>query len=77
MANNSLPLPGEIVIHDYRPQEKPIVNESLKVLQWNIERNYGIVFIVIVHFDISKISFSIKQKNPRLLSKVFKIWILM
>lgn len=40
MASNSLPSPGDIVIHDYRPQEKPIVNESLKVLQWNVERNY-------------------------------------
>lgn len=37
----TLPLPGEIVIHDYRPQEKPTVNESLKVFQWNVERNYG------------------------------------
>lgn len=77
MANNSLPLPGEIVVHDYRPQEKPIVNESLKVLQWNIERNYGIVFITTVHFNISKNFFFNKQKNPRLSSKAFKIWTLM
>ncbi|KAG1059385.1 hypothetical protein G6F42_028339 [Rhizopus arrhizus] len=40
MASKSLPSPGDIVIHDFRPQEKPMVNESLKVLQWNIERNY-------------------------------------
>lgn len=37
-----LPLPGELVIHDYRPIEKPIEKEALKVFQWNIERNYGI-----------------------------------
>ncbi|KAI8884393.1 hypothetical protein K501DRAFT_81060 [Backusella circina FSU 941] len=35
-----LPAPGEIVIHDYRPKEPIEPNESLKVLQWNIERNY-------------------------------------
>lgn len=37
----SLPLPGQVVIHDYRPTEKPIVPEALKIFQWNIERNYG------------------------------------
>lgn len=44
MANNTtftLPKPGEIVVHDFRPSEKPIVGESLKVFQWNVERNYG------------------------------------
>lgn len=35
-------LPGEVIIHDYRPVEKPKVPEALKVFQWNIERNYGI-----------------------------------
>ncbi|KAI7899405.1 uncharacterized protein BX663DRAFT_521629 [Cokeromyces recurvatus] len=40
MSSPSLPSPGEIVIYDYRPKDKPIVGESLKVLQWNIERNY-------------------------------------
>lgn len=37
----ALPKPGEVVIHDYRPTEKPIVSEALKVFQWNVERNYG------------------------------------
>jgi hypothetical protein len=41
MTTVSLPLPGDIVIHDFRPSENPIVNESLKVFQWNVERNYG------------------------------------
>ncbi|KAI8367759.1 Endonuclease/exonuclease/phosphatase [Blakeslea trispora] len=35
-----LPKPGEIIIHDYRPEEQPTPRESLKVLQWNVERNY-------------------------------------
>jgi hypothetical protein len=36
-----LPTPGELVIHDYRTDKQVTVQESLKVFQWNIERNYG------------------------------------
>jgi hypothetical protein len=39
-----LPSPGELVIHDYRTNKPVAVHESLKVLQWNIERNYGNLF---------------------------------
>ncbi|KAI8092145.1 uncharacterized protein B0P05DRAFT_524926 [Gilbertella persicaria] len=35
-----LPVPGQVIVHDYRPEEKPVVTESLRVLQWNVERNY-------------------------------------
>lgn len=41
---NQLPQPGQVIIHDYRPEHKPVVNDGLKVLQWNIERNYGNFF---------------------------------
>lgn len=41
MDASQLPLPGQVVIHDYRPDVKPVVNDGLKVLQWNVERNYG------------------------------------
>lgn len=40
-TTSSLPKPGDIVVHDFRPSEKPNVQESLKVFQWNVERNYG------------------------------------
>lgn len=40
-TNSTLPKPGEIVVHDFRLSEKPLVGESLKVFQWNVERNYG------------------------------------
>lgn len=39
----SLPLPGELVIHDFRPAKKPLEKEALKLFQWNIERNYGML----------------------------------
>ncbi|CAO3631731.1 unnamed protein product [Mucor hiemalis] len=39
-TTSSLPKPGDIVVHDFRPSEKPNVQESLKVFQWNVERNY-------------------------------------
>lgn len=35
-------LPGELLVYDYRPPRTNIaVKESLKILQWNVERNYG------------------------------------
>lgn len=55
MANNTtftLPKPGEIVVHDFRPSEKPIVGESLKVFQWNVERNYESEAIIKVVQDL-------------------------
>lgn len=38
-----LPIPSQIVIHDYRADNKSSTEpESLKILQWNVERNYGL-----------------------------------
>ncbi|RUP44458.1 hypothetical protein BC936DRAFT_149427 [Jimgerdemannia flammicorona] len=42
----TVPLPGELLVYDYRPHRKPAdaanggTDSSLKVLQWNVERNY-------------------------------------
>ncbi|ORX49179.1 hypothetical protein DM01DRAFT_1409638 [Hesseltinella vesiculosa] len=32
--------PGGVLEYDYRPPERPVASASLKVLQWNVERNY-------------------------------------
>ncbi|KAI9364123.1 Endonuclease/exonuclease/phosphatase [Pilaira anomala] len=45
-------LPGEVIIHDYRPVEKPKVPEALKVFQWNIERNYESEAIIKIIQDL-------------------------
>src|SRR5581483_11713546 len=41
----TLPNPGELLVYDYRPSKQDFLastskSSTLKVLQWNIERNY-------------------------------------
>ncbi|KAG0164612.1 hypothetical protein DFQ28_010066 [Apophysomyces sp. BC1034] len=35
-----LPLPGEFLVYDYRKDISTLQKSSLKILQWNVERNY-------------------------------------
>lgn len=42
-SHNRLPLPGEVVHHDFRPSGQNNMSDSataIKLLQWNIERGY-------------------------------------
>ncbi|KAF7725200.1 hypothetical protein EC973_000366 [Apophysomyces ossiformis] len=38
--HEQLPFPGELLIYDYRKEVPPIRGDAIKVLQWNVERNY-------------------------------------
>lgn len=37
----NLPNPGELLIYDYRDTTAQVTTQSIKVLQWNVERNYS------------------------------------
>jgi hypothetical protein len=37
----NLPSPGELLIYDYRDEVKVAPIKDIKVLQWNVERNYS------------------------------------
>ncbi|KAG0750466.1 hypothetical protein G6F57_003771 [Rhizopus arrhizus] len=48
-----LPIPSQVVIHDYRADNKSSTEpESLKILQWNVERNYESEEIIRVIRDL-------------------------
>lgn len=43
----NLPNPGELLIYDYRDTRAQATTESIKVLQWNVERNYSKISLLL------------------------------
>jgi hypothetical protein len=43
----NLPNPGELLIYDYRDTTAQATTESIKVLQWNVERNYSKISLLL------------------------------